>query len=44
MEVSLEPHRDTLLGARPSQFFSGFRLREFDEMDDTSNERLVGIR
>lgn len=33
VKLSLEPHRDTLLDAPPSQFFSGFRLRELDEGD-----------
>lgn len=46
IEFSLEPHRDSLLGMTPSQFFSGFRLREFDETDAgivDDGERTIGI-
>lgn len=45
MDLSMEPHRDSLLDAAPSQFFSGFRLREKDEGDAAhmEGEQTIGI-
>lgn len=45
VDLSMEPHKDSLLETSPSQFFAGFRLRELDEGDSAmlDGERTIGI-